>query len=78
MNPYRCKNCQYWTAIPNQSDGICSKGFMTEHVWIDDLYPDKAGVEIDGAGTYDGVRIAQFWTGPEFGCVHFAQRTEDE
>jgi len=65
-----CSNCEYWTQpedtdIPSKFDHICG------HPAVGGDY-NKVSKEhaTDGANSYSTIA-----TGPDFGCVHFKQKT---
>lgn len=55
----RCKNCRHWKPW-TESQGECQHDMVT--VWGEEI-PENGVSIYDGAGG--------FYTGPEFGCVHF-------
>lgn len=72
-----CKNCINWTR--NQEDGIDLKyGFCTSSNLISfefgDLYPAPNENQL-GFQTYD---TAQFYSGENFGCIHFKQKDNEK
>lgn len=72
-----CKTCKHWVrysvkyprskeADDKMAGGICE----SEKFWEGDWYghpPDALVYPYDEGG--------EFWTGPEFGCVHFVEAT---
>ena len=63
-----CRDCQYWRKLKEEEFGDCSNNHF--------IYDDVCGkTPQDGLGytDYEGYS-AQFWTGPDFGCIHFEPR----
>lgn len=65
--PGRCKTCRHWIPVARgREGGICDSDMLTEDYGMPYgpamlVYPYNEGGE--------------FWTGPEFGCVHHAVAT---
>ncbi len=74
----RCKNCQFWTTGPGMEDalrcpdgaGVCSSRQWRRAYGFDEntgeFEPQQVTVEDDEGWA--------FFTGPEFGCIHFSAK----
>lgn len=78
MTILSCKTCIHWTPVPvkypnmaNRKDkylqgGICESENLME-AWGDSSY-DKISL------IYPYAEGGEFWTGPDFGCVHHKEK----
>lgn len=75
MTDRTCKNCRFWGAPRGTLPyGEChSPSWITDEVESD--APDPAGVQLIGGGD---CWWAEMTTGPDFGCIHFEERKQEE
>ena len=65
----KCKDCKHWTTeapyqLPNSyKSRMCGSAKLVEEFWDDDEALDMLHYSYAEGGA--------FYTGPEFGCVHF-------
>ena len=62
-NQMTCKNCKHWKPFDPKA-GICS------HPKLTFIYKDHE------EGPDDLYALDKFYTGPDFGCVHFTRKED--
>lgn len=71
----RCKNCKHWSkmvVLTSRNPAEYNAGGYCDHNKIVENY----GVyELDSL-VYSYAEGGDFWTGPEFGCVHWIKRDD--
>jgi hypothetical protein len=68
----KCKNCAYWKPTPeDHGGGQCQSENIVEDWYDDACYRPDMLVYPYSEGGY-------FWTGPEFGCVHWIAPASSE
>lgn len=81
----RCKNCKHWSTEVSRDDRVAASGLrlcecpqIVNMVYVEYEIDDDTGERLpvdfadDAAAYNDGSDyLAEFSTGPEFGCVHW-------